>query len=1573
MRCCLTCLDLIDNYDSSSSSLDDSVTPLDDSTPIKISFNNEPQPPPSMAIAATKAGESSLEIPFTTSSPRPGTSSSTSTFSGRIDSNNRRPRSKTETATSRKSLHLSPILDNDNDLSGNSDAIADSNEDEIISDDEDEDEEEDEPVMTLFSALHWANNTSIVPNNNGQKNDSLHRSETITRPRSSTNRSIELGKMSGMRIGQRRKSLPTMARRVTISRSHNRLSHTNSNGGLRKESTKYVGGTPSSNIDLNKASVNHANLFLSQLLENYELSNKWVSILMKPLLLCSENIDLDIKGGDSIDIRHYVKIKRIPGGSAKDTHYIDGIVFTKSLALKSMKRQVENPRIMLISFPLEYSRTEQHFMSLDPVIAQEAEYLKNLTKRILILQPQLLITSERVSGIALQMLNQQGVVVVTNVDINVVNRISRYCQSDIISSIDKLAVNPKLGQCGLFEAKTYRQGNIAKTYLFFTGTPKRSGCTILIRGGTMESLSPIKAVVAFMVYVVFNLKLETSLMRDQFVLVPSTELNNSIHQHEQDFGYFHDLIRLQENKVLSSSPFVHYGIPYLLQVARNLEDQLVEMEQKLDIIDNETDCQLSETLAKLVPDIDISLLSEHIEGTRELVKIISKEKLERVRESWENQKKQWESFYTQFPYMFSPSNHQSIVMLHSIISIETRAPCVGPEHLGMEFYGDSDRTLGQYIEEVCAVCDEMCPEECEHPLRNHYRSYVFGDGKINVIVEPFECRLPGLQDTILMWSHCKVCRATMPVLPMSATTWKYSLGKYFELSFLSSKISFRAGLCPHNLYRDHVRYFGFHDLAVRFEYESINLYEIMTPGPRPTWLKSVSLEHKVGLYRSIHDKITQFYGSVLNRLKHVKVEGLDSEKIEESQIRVEELKQRAEKESKECISQLEKIYLQTEVTDITSLNAIVRTLQEHVVRWDLDFTDFEHNFFPSEKDITRITAQQLKKLFLIDEVNETPEKETPLATPNYETGPHVDVKLEKMSEGIEKEQEEHEEEGNVVNISEKKDKSFKDLKDFDYPSSEENHSSKIIMPAASNAKNGIQSEVQDAIKRSKSESDSLEKDSSYFSTVSVDSNNQKDSSVSTRGSVSLNESKKPTTPISNIPVPIVKHPINPKGETIPDLKKIQSKSRIFQRDDSLGTTSFRKKISDRISFPTQSWRQRFGINPKELETQYSKGNKVSTLAKHFDLLSMEFEKERALERDRLAQLRTRAFPISSSKPIVEVYRSARDAVNEALDDEDRNNKSDILAPFLSEVVEHEVNKTKTDNDASKEQIESQQINTKSDKAESLTSETTHTDSTFEGESPVEPKENNSELHQMPEKQSLMQSLASFWAERSATGWKPLEYPLHPSEHIFADSNVIVREDEPSSLIAFCLSTPDYLERIRKSEPPVQSDMNTTDSLPAQSEIERWMLKKTGVHLKYQFEEGSASLSCKIFFAEQFDAFRKQCQFQDEYIQSLSRCIKWDSSGGKSGSAFLKTLDDKLVVKQLSPTELDAFMKFAPSYFEYMAQAFFHDLPTVLAKIFGFYQIQIRNPLTGKTIKMDFIVMENLFYKRKITRVSEIQL
>ena len=55
-----------------------------------------------------------------------------------------------------------------------------------------------------------------------------------------------------------------------------------------------------------------------------------------------------------------------------------------------------------------------------------------------------------------------------------------------------------------------------------------------------------------------------------------------------------------------------------------------------------------------------------------------------------------------------------------------------------------------------------------------------------------------------------------------------------------------------------------------------------------------------------------------------------------------------------------------------------------------------------------------------------------------------------------------------------------------------------------------------------------------------------------------------------------------------------------------------------------------------------------------------------------------------------------------------------------------------------------------------------------------------------------------------------------------------------------------------------------------------------------FESGGLTISCTVLYPEQFDALRRTYDCEKNLVESLSRCIKWNASGGKSGSAFLKT-------------------------------------------------------------------------------------
>ncbi|KAH7840020.1 hypothetical protein Vadar_011497 [Vaccinium darrowii] len=154
--------------------------------------------------------------------------------------------------------------------------------------------------------------------------------------------------------------------------------------------------------------------------------------------------------------------------------------------------------------------------------------------------------------------------------------------------------------------------------------------------------------------------------------------------------------------------------------------------------------------------------------------------------------------------------------------------------------------------------------------------------------------------------------------------------------------------------------------------------------------------------------------------------------------------------------------------------------------------------------------------------------------------------------------------------------------------------------------------------------------------------------------------------------------------------------------------------------------------------------------------------------------------------------------------------------------------------------------------------------------------------------------------------------------------------------------------------------------------------KSSPHLRVYFEDesltgGKVKFSVTCYFAKQFHALRKKCcPSEVDFVRSLSRCKKWSAQGGKSNAFFAKSLDERLIIKQVQKTELESFEEFAPEYFKYLTESLSSGSPTCLAKILGIYQVTVKHLKGGKETKMDLVVMENLFFKRNISRVYDLK-
>lgn len=246
---------------------------------------------------------------------------------------------------------------------------------------------------------------------------------------------------------------------------------------------------------------------------------------------------------------------------------------------------------------------------------------------------------------------------------------------------------------------------------------------------------------------------------------------------------------------------------------------------------------------------------------------------------------------------------------------------------------------------------------------------------------------------------------------------------------------------------------------------------------------------------------------------------------------------------------------------------------------------------------------------------------------------------------------------------------------------------------------------------------------------------------------------------------------------------------------------------------------------------------------------------------------------------------------------------------------------------------------------------------------------------------------STFRESELQGGPKLLLPVGDSETV-----IPVYDDEPTSIIAYALTSNDYLCQVSNdnTERPKEAadstfslqsidsgnfqsfhsmDEMTLDSLRSLGSADESILSLSGsrsslvldplfytkaMHARVSFPDymGKVKYTVTCYYAKRFDALRRICcPSEVDFIRSLSRCKKWGAQGGKSNVFFAKTLDDRFIIKQVTKTELESFIKFAPGYFKYLSESIGSGSPTCLAKILGIYQVFLELNYVGDNGKV----------------------
>ncbi|KAJ9100526.1 hypothetical protein QFC21_003569 [Naganishia friedmannii] len=1574
---------------------------------------------------------------------------------------------------------------------------------------------------------------------------------------------------------------------------------TGPHGMWRSRADSFI---PSDNT-LQGASLGHFRKMLKQAIERESLPRpkEWATVLESLLLKVCASISPNVRAGDSLDARTYVKIKKIPGGKISQSEYVDGIVITKNVAHKQMPRHMISPRIMILTFALDYHRVDNQLVSLEPLMAQEKNYLKHLTKRVTDLRPHVVLVEKTVSRLALDFLLEAKVAVARGVKPSAIQQVARYTQADIIASMDRLALEPKLGRCAELRIQTFEHPLIPgnrKTYMRFEGCHEEFGCSLIVRGSDLPTLVKVKAITDFMVLVVMNLKMEMAVYYDEHNILPpdanqqATELDtdpvdkslakNSVgrnstfgktrqeqlHTAERQTAEIEASLAPYVKTALSTSTSVHYPPPAPLAKMGDLDRKLRQLlnerdeEEAAQILREESRGKSSVTtptqerddgylsdgaVASVVDsvttptakgaqqsgtDITSNIDSAENKDVSSVLVLPSEIRLEseiaQISFQHAEQLKVWAWYLKSNPPDIRPQLYQGLTYLNATVCEGSDKPCTGPELKTHNFYSEDDCTLGQYLEALAMEAGQHCANKtCARIKLHHFQVLVHGKTRLQIAVDQFLCPSPGNESNIITWSYCKVCKEASPTAIIKEETWKFSWAKYLEHSFYPPRT--RGGFgCSHDIYQDQIRYFALHNVAIRIHNEAATVYDVMMPSLKLQTRQETRVLLKNAEYEVVAGKLN----------------------MDSLRAKLNALADKANENRQSLISHMNATYKLSPMTDVLALNAVYQVLQEKAVAWETEFHELEKIYLPSEKDIRRMTATHLKRLFAsqdsltstdrivsgqtitedatdktkastdekgsslsaVEESKESMDAKSPtseratsdipqllLDTPMPKSNPLDNPDLNLVScppnppikEGADERLYDSDSTISALPLVNKQKALYTQSRMAGESSASGIETDARVPPSRLPRRTKPTPTVADLVKRFQMSSvlDLEEEPQDAIEVMTPppsepkweesDSENESNPRPRLRRGKTEGHTHKPRHTVRHNTLSDGDRSYAANASRIPTISAIRRPSRPVRTDvnqaslppyaevmrDSLSHASrLPPSLQHMASRPSSASghvrRQKSEISSigkgkapvrgapdQDTATVLSTaqksskhpGTRVSTIARHFDRLTREAERDR---QKRMNQARgRRARPVGMTNAKIQVFNNVRDAFrdesdsasSEADDEDDDENGNEASGsekeeaghrpsslakpiPAKPDGRSHSVLATRIDEVVSPASTfpEDAIISTSSGKQiateavpsmvqSSISNSDAPTDVSFKDRLKITlpPFDTSTPLLSVPptplltgiveskpatnhvslvseseggsighERSSILKTLSNLWAFRTGEG-TPLEYPLSVSEHIFADSRIIIREDEPTSIIAFTLASRPYTDKLRslthqgrtarKQDALIDEAKGEKSDMPEPQpedavDLDDTARREGGTHLNY----------------EQFATLRAACNCEDSFLDSLARCLKWDSSGGKSGSAFLKTRDDRFIAKEVSRLEMDALTKFAPSYFEYMKQGTANKRPTALAKIYGFFKIGYKNATTGRVMRMNVLLMENLFYERRFERIYDLK-
>lgn len=226
-----------------------------------------------------------------------------------------------------------------------------------------------------------------------------------------------------------------------------------------------------------------------------KFSSRYGSLVVDLALDAVRKVAVEDGGRMEIDLKRYARVEKIPGGTLDDCVVLNGVMLNKDVVTARMNRRVENPRVVLLDSPLEYKKAESATSleltseeDFEAILRQEEEHVKRVCAEVLAVRPTVVVTEKGCSDLAAHILQKAGVTVLRRARKTDNNRIARATGATIRHRTDELTEEDVGTGCGLFEVR--KIGDEYFSYFVECTDPK--ACTILLRGGSKDTLNGLE-------------------------------------------------------------------------------------------------------------------------------------------------------------------------------------------------------------------------------------------------------------------------------------------------------------------------------------------------------------------------------------------------------------------------------------------------------------------------------------------------------------------------------------------------------------------------------------------------------------------------------------------------------------------------------------------------------------------------------------------------------------------------------------------------------------------------------------------------------------------------------------------------------------------------------------------------------------------------------------------------------------------------------------------------------------------------------------------------------------------------